>query len=128
MKPLFEYAIKQGMRILKLGFGAVFLLVGGLSIFGVPLVGLNVLLVIFLVIRDLRAEKPGSLWRYWGLLGILDLVFFLVVAMFGWPGKALSFVTMITIGWTLAFWLTAAIGATFLYFGFGFRDGARAKG
>jgi hypothetical protein len=114
------------MRILKILVGTLFLLVGIVTFFGLALVVLNVLLVVCLITLDSREAKPAPLRRYWVSLGALDLAFFLVVATFGWPGKPLSFVIMITTGWTLAFWLTAGIGATLLYDGFGLRGRAKA--
>jgi hypothetical protein len=114
------------MRIFEILVGTLFLLVGIVTFFGLPLVVLNVLLVAYRIMRDLRGAKPAPLRRYWVQLAALDLAFFLVVATFGWPGKSLSFVIMITIGWTLAFWLTAAIGASLLYDGFGLRGRAKA--
>lgn len=115
------------MKVFAIGTGILFLMVGGLTIFGAPLAGLNIVLVALLLIHDLRAVKPGPLWRYWALLGTLDLAFFVFLATFGWPGKPLSFVIRVTTLWTLAFWLTAAIGAALIYHGFGLRDRAGAE-
>ena len=106
--------------------GVLFLLVGILTFFGIPLVGMNCILVAALIRDDQLAVKPGPLRRYWALLGALDFACFLVLALYGWPGQSIFFVIKLTAGWTLAFWLTAGIGATLIYDGFGIRDRAKA--